>query len=82
MFLREITNVDLNIQRHGFDSGVDRLKYLEAVCSCLAKHNHKLKASKCDFLRSMVTYLGHIVSEESIETDTEKLASIRTRQKP
>ena len=56
----------------------EHLEHLEAVFSRLAEHNLKLKASKCEFLKSEVTYLGHVVSEEGIQTDPEKLGSIRT----
>ena len=44
----------------------------------LKRHNLKLKASKCEFLRSSVTYLGHVVSENGIETDPEKTEAIKT----
>ena len=54
------------------------LEHLEAVFSQLAEPNLKLKASKCDFLKSDVTYLGHLVSEEGIQTYPEKLEAIRT----
>ena len=54
----------------------EHLERLEAVFSRLQLHNLKLKASKCDFLRSRVAYLGHIVSEEGIQTDPEKTAAI------
>ena len=56
----------------------EHLEHLEAVFSRLAEHNLKLKASKCEFLKSEVTYLGHVVSEEGIQTDPEKLEAIRT----
>ena len=36
-----------------------------------------LKASKCEFMMSQVTYLGHIVSQEGIQTDPEKTSAIR-----
>ncbi|MCG7878320.1 MAG: hypothetical protein JAY78_18545, partial [Candidatus Thiodiazotropha taylori] len=62
-----------------FSSTVDEhLERLEAVFSRLAQHNLKLKASKCEFLRSKVTYLGHVVSEDGIETDPEKTEAIKT----
>lgn len=50
---------------------------LEAVFSRLQKHNLKLKASKCEFFKSKVTYFGHIVSQEGIQTDPEKTEAIR-----
>ena len=37
-----------------------------------AQHNIELKASKCEFLRSRVKYLGNVVSKDGIETDPEK----------
>ena len=56
----------------------EHFEHLEAVFSHLAEHNLKLKASKCEFLNSENTYLGHVVSEEGIQTDPEKLEAIRT----
>ena len=61
-----------------FSSTVEQhLERLEAVFKRLAQHNLKLKASKCDFLRSRVTYLGHVVSEDGIETDPEKTEAVK-----
>ncbi|MCG8077518.1 MAG: hypothetical protein JAY75_14935, partial [Candidatus Thiodiazotropha taylori] len=56
-----------------FEEHVERL---HAVFSKLQEHNLKLKASKCEFMKSEVTYLGHIVSEEGIKTDPEKTSAI------
>ena len=62
-----------------FSSTVEEhLQRLEAVFSHLSQHNLKLKASKCEFLKSKVTYLGHVVSEAGIETDPEKTEAIKT----
>ena len=62
-----------------FSSTVEEhLERLEAVFSRLAQHNLKLKASKCEFLRSKCTYLGHVVSKQGIETDPEKTEAIKT----
>ena len=58
------------------------MERLEAVFSRLAQHNLKLKASRCEFLRSRVTYLGHVVSEDGIETDPEKTEAIKTWSVP
>ena len=49
---------------------------LQAIFSRLQEHNLKLKASKCEFMKSQVTYLGHIVSQEGIQTDPEKTSAI------
>ena len=56
----------------------EHLERLEAVSSRLKEHNLKLRADKCEFLKSRVTYLGHVVSENGIETDPEKTEAIRT----
>ena len=58
------------------------LERLEAVFSRLKDHNLKLKASKCEFMKSRVTYLGQVVSEYGIETDQEKTNAIRTWPTP
>ena len=55
----------------------EHLHRLEAVFTRLQDHSLKLKAKKCDFLKSEVTYLGHVVSEEGIKTDPEKTEAIK-----
>ena len=56
----------------------EHMERLEAVFSRLHTHNLKLKASKCQFLKSSITYLGHVVSEDGIHTDPEKTEAVRT----
>ena len=41
----------------------EHLEHLEAVFERLEQHNLKLKASKCEFFKTKVSYLGHVVSE-------------------
>ena len=57
---------DVIIFSSSFEEHIERL---EAVFSRLQEHNLKIKASKCEFLKSRVTYLGHFVSESGIDTD-------------
>ena len=37
----------------------------------------KLKPSKCEFFKSQVTYLGHLVSQKGVETDIKKIKAIK-----
>ena len=60
---------DIIIFSESFDQHLERL---EAVFKRLHEHNLKVKASKCEFFMSEVTYLGHVVSEEGIKTDPDK----------
>ena len=42
----------------------------------------KLKPSKCEFFKSEITYLGHIVLGKWIETDPKKIGAIKNRPTP
>ena len=55
----------------------DHLIRLRGVFECLAKAGLKLKPSKCEFFRSRLTYLGHIVSKDGIATDLRKIGAIK-----
>jgi hypothetical protein len=56
----------------------EHLERLEGVFARLEKHNLKLKPSKCEFFKSEVKYLGHIVSKKGIQTDPEKISALKT----
>ena len=43
----------------------------------LSEAGLKLKPSKCEFFKTRISFLGHIVSEKGIETDPMKIAAIR-----
>ena len=43
----------------------------------LAKVGLKLKPSKCEFFKSRITYLGHIVLAAGIETDPKKIEAVK-----
>ena len=36
----------------------------------------KLKPSKCEFFKQELTYLGHVVSKNGIQTDSKKVEPI------
>ena len=52
------------------------LERLEAVFKRLQINNLKLKASNCEFLKRDCSYLGHVVSEQVINTDPSKIETV------
>lgn len=52
------------------------LQRLEMVFQRLKAHNLKLAPRKCHFMRPSVKFLGHVVSEDGISTDPEKVRAI------
>ena len=53
------------------------LEHLEIVFSRLWEAGLKMKCSKCDFFKSEIHYLGHLISLEGISLLPNKLDSIR-----
>ena len=53
------------------------LEHLETVFSCLREAGLKMKWSKCDFFKSEIHYLGHIISPEGISPLPNKLDCIK-----
>ena len=56
---------------------LQHLEHLEIVFSCLWEAGLKMKCSKCDFFKSEIHYLGHLISPEGISLLPNKLDSIR-----
>ena len=50
----------------------EHIERLRGVFEKLAAAGLRLKPSKCEFFKSRVTYLGHIVSKDGIETDPKR----------
>ena len=55
----------------------EHLVRLEAVFSKLKDAGLKLSPSKCHFLCKEIKYLGHMISEEGIGVDPEKIACVK-----
>ena len=55
----------------------EHVKRLAAVFEKISKAGLKLKPSKCDFFKTRISYLGHIVSKDGIETDPKKIRDIQ-----
>ena len=60
----------------------EHVERLEAVFKKLSKAGLKLKPSKCEFFKSEITYLGHIVSVKGIATDPKKVKAIQLWPRP
>ena len=56
---------------------LQHLERLEIVFSHLREAGLKMKCSKCDFFKSEIHYLGHLISPEGISPLPNKLDSIR-----
>ena len=55
----------------------EHIERLRGMFVKLAAAGLRLKLSKCKFFKPQVTYLGHIVSQNSIETDPKKIEAIK-----
>ena len=60
----------------------EHLTRLEAVFQKLKEAGLKLKPSKCDLFKKSISYLGHIVSEEGVQTDPKKIAAVLAWPRP
>ncbi|KAF8046932.1 hypothetical protein N665_3324s0001 [Sinapis alba] len=60
----------------------DHEKHLRAVLGRLREQQLFAKLSKCSFWQRSVGFLGHIVSEQGISVDPEKIRAIQGRPRP
>ena len=54
----------------------EHLQHLAEVFSHLRDANLKIKSNKCHFLRQSVHYLGHVISQQGVDTDPDKVRAI------
>ena len=60
----------------------EHLKHIEIIFQKLKVAGLKLKESKCDFFKSEIHYLGHLISDKGIQPLPEKLDTIRNMPHP
>ena len=48
-------------------------KHLEIVLKKLREHKLYAKENKCEFAKSQVEFLGHVVSDQGIKVDPKKV---------
>ena len=70
---------DLIIFSNTFDEHMERL---DKVFTKLKECNLKLAPEKCSFFKEKVTFLGHVVSKDGIETDPSKIDKIKNWPTP
>jgi hypothetical protein len=50
---------------------------LRSVLARLRKHDLKLQPDKCEFLKKSCEYLGYVISDKGIESNSKKVASVQ-----
>ena len=55
----------------------EHLEHLRIIFQRLKEAGLKLKRSKCDFMKTQIQYLGHLISSSGIQPLPEKLGSIK-----
>ena len=63
-------------------NGLEHLEHLKEVFHRLREADLKMKCSKCDFFKSEIHYLGHLISAEGIRPLPNKLDCIRNMLVP
>ena len=59
------------------ENELQHLEHLETVFSQLREAGLRMKHSKCDFFKSKIHYLGHLISPEGISPLPNKLDCIK-----
>lgn len=70
---------DILIFGSSFEETLDRL---DMVLERLSKFNLKVRPEKCQLFKERLRYLGHVVSEDGIAPDADKISAIINWQRP
>ena len=60
----------------------DHMARLREVFECLREAGFKLRVAKCNFMKSEIKYLGHVVSAEGVKPDPKAVAKMRDWEIP
>ena len=55
---------------------------LQAVPKCLSSAGITLNSRKCEFCKSSLTFLGHVIDQRGITADSNKTAAIQQMETP
>ena len=50
---------------------------MQSAFQCLDQNDLRVKPSKCEFFKTSVTYLGHMMSDKGISTDPERISTVK-----
>lgn len=70
---------DIIVPGSSFEEEIERLEH---VFQRMREANLKLKPSKCFLFQKSVKFLGHVVSEEGIQTDPDKTTAVQNWPRP
>ncbi|MES9881971.1 MAG: reverse transcriptase domain-containing protein, partial [Sedimenticola sp.] len=70
---------DILIYSRSFE---EHLNHLEQVFATIQKACVKLRASKCEFMKEKLKYLGHIFTKQGVQADSAKTNLIRNYKRP
>lgn len=68
VYLDDIIVVGQNLENH--------IKNLETVLKRLSQFNLKIQLDKCEFLRRETEFLGHVITQEGVRPNTDKIKKI------
>jgi len=54
----------------------EHINHLRLVFSLLAKDQWRIKLSKCKFVQTEISYLGHVISSKGVATDPAKIEAV------
>ncbi|KAM2121971.1 hypothetical protein ACFX1Q_019689 [Malus domestica] len=63
-------------------SKVEHARHLKLVLSNLREHQLYAKFSKCEFWLNQVAFLGHVISTQGIQVDSQKVAAVENWEQP
>jgi len=60
----------------------EHMDNLRKVFERLRKANLRINQEKCSFFKRKLVYLGHVISDQGIHTDPDKIAAVRNLSHP
>nr|XP_041632108.1 uncharacterized protein LOC121502491 [Drosophila kikkawai] len=73
-YLDDIIVIGASLEEH--------MENLRRVFKRLRKANLRINQDKCSFFKRKLVYLGHVISDQGIHTDPEKVAAVRNLSPP